>query len=489
MAKTIKQLVVDKLFGAEIKSAVAAETKTLQAAAMSDLLGPEDMTGWRRLSGDVTRDLPAVTQDRMIDISYWTWKSNPLGNWMIEIMVAFVVGNGLKLKSDDPKVQALLDAFWKHPVNNMDLYVEKHVRELGIFGEQCWPKFTGFYSGQVALGYQDPFFIKTVVTDPENCKIKIGVITRGHDFRDGKKYKITLDPEVDEFLSQDARSFRESCGSNECYFFAINNVTNAPRGTGDLFVVSDWLDMYEQFLFDYAEKLMQYNTFIWDLMVKGADPKGIADIQKLLTKKSGSTFGHNEQVELEAKTPDFKANDAAEASRTLRNHILSNKSYPEHWYGGGGNVNMATAMEMGTPVFKMMSSRQKFVSYMLEFVGMDVIREADKRGMLSGVEDTKKKCRVEAPEMVTKDLGKFGTVISQLATALTTQVSGNLISRDTAIKSFSFALELIGLQIDPETEKKAIADDIAADEQRDYKTDPAPKVGKSSSELGADGSE
>jgi hypothetical protein len=437
---------------------------------MSDMIGPVQDIQWRKLTGDVTRDLPSVTQDRMIDISYWLWKTNPLARFIIEIQTAFVVGDGIKLKADDPKVQAVLDDFWTHPINNFELNLEKHVRELGMFGEQCWPKFVGYYSGNVALGYQDPAYIKTVVTDPENCKIIIGVITRGKDFHDGKKYKTALDPLVDEFLSYDAQLFRDSCENKECYFFAINNVTNAPRGTSDLFHRADWLDIYEQFLFDNAEKVSQFNTFIWDLMVKSADKKQIDEIMKTLSKKSGSTFGHNDSVELEAKTPDLKANDTSTQARMQRNHILG--EIPEHWFGGGGDVNKATSMEMGTPVFKMMSSRQRYVCSMFTFLGNDIIREADKRGLLQGVPDDQKKCRAEAPEMVSKDLAKFGTVINQFSASLISMVTNKLLSRETAIKSFAFAVELIGFKIDPEEEGIAIDEEVDSAPEQDYKKKP-----------------
>lgn len=460
---------VRKLIDTAVKQANVA-----LAASMTDTLGRAEDLQWRKLTGDLSRNLPAVTQDRMIEISYWLWKTNPLARFIIEIQTAFIVGDGIKLKAEDPKVQAVIDKFWSHPVHDLTLALEKHVRELGIFGEQCWPKFVGEFSGAVALGYQDPAYIEDVVTDPENCRIKIAVITRTKDFRPGKKYRIVLHPQVEEFLSFYAKEVRDSC-DGDTYFFAVNNVTNAPRGTSDLFHRADWLDVYEQFLFDYAEKISQFNTFIWDLMVDASDQKEIDRVMKLLDKKSGSTFGHNKSVTLEAKTPDLKASESDTAARLFRNHNLG--EYPEHWFGGGGDVNRATAMESGTPIFKMMSSRQLYICYILEFLGNDIIREAADRGFLTGVPKDKLKCSAEAPEMVTKDMTKFGTVISQLAASLVSMVNGEMLSRDTAIKSFAFAMDMIGFQIDPEAEKKAIEEDISADEQRDYKKEPAPGTG------------
>ena len=280
-----REQIAKTFFGSVIESEVMDR---LKAANITD-----EEEGWRRLTGDTERRLNEVTQERMFEICYWLWKNNPLGNWLIEIVTAFVVGSGFIIESDNPEVEKRLNGFWNDPLNDMKIYAEKHVRELGIFGEQCWSKFVSEHSGKVRLGYIDPAQIKKILTDPENVKMKVAVLLRGTAGTPGRKLKTVLPRDAEDVLSETAQKIRKASKDGECYFTSINNVTNDPRGTGDLFVVADWLDAYEQFLYDYAERWPLMNSFIWDLLVEGGDEGDIKDALKTFTKKSGSIYGHN----------------------------------------------------------------------------------------------------------------------------------------------------------------------------------------------------
>jgi hypothetical protein len=50
----------------------------------------------------------------------------------------------------------------------MSLKLPKKVRELSIYGEQCYPTFVNELDGFVRLGYLDPSLIETIVKDPDN---------------------------------------------------------------------------------------------------------------------------------------------------------------------------------------------------------------------------------------------------------------------------------------------------------------------------------
>lgn len=157
-------------------------------------------------------------------------------------------------------------------------------------------------------------------------------------------------------------------------------MTNSPRGRSSYLSVADWLDVYEQFLFDYSDKWPQFNSFVWDMKVEGGDNSAIQEQLKNFSKKSGSVFGHNEKVSLNAITPDLKSADAAEGARLFRNHILGRWGFPEHWFGGGGDVNRATASEMDQPALKIMSQKQLNVKYILEDMCTYVRNQACTRG-------------------------------------------------------------------------------------------------------------
>ncbi len=461
---SIRGWITDKLFGSTIEQKVEEKLKASAVAA-----GSEEK-GWRRLTETPERKLNEVDQDRMIEVSYWLWKNNPLAKWIIEITTAFVTGEGFKIEATEDSVKDTLMAFWNDPVNNMDLYAEKLTREIGIYGELCFPKYTSKHAGMVRLGYVDPAQIKEVKTDPENVKMIIGVILKGRSILDGRKLKTVLPPEAEEMLSPRAQQMRDEYSDGECYFFSINNVTNEPRGTSDLWTVADFLDAYEQFLFDYAEKWTLLNVFVWDMMVKNATADDLDNWIKKFTKKSGSVFAHNENVELKASTPDLKSLEAEAGARLIRNHILGSVGLPEHWFGGGGDVNRATSVEMGTPTFKMLSKRQLLVIHILSYICRDVLITARGKKSLDAT-DEKSSFKIITPELASRDITKFSSAIQQLTASLAQATLNEWIDEQSAVKIFAFALSFIGYELDVEAIQKAVEDEKEKKPYKDYLVD------------------
>lgn len=458
---TWKDRAIERFFGDVIEAKVA---ERLPAAA----LGRAEDEGWRKLTGNSERELVSTTQERMIEIAYWLWETNPMAGWMIDLMVAFVLGEGLPYEADDEDVKQVLDDFWSNPVNRMSIYFPKHVGELGIFGELMFPAITAQQTGRLYLGYIDLAQINQVVTDPENVKMIIGVTLKDTQAGPGRKYKTILPDEAEYVLSASAKALRETFIDGECFYYAINNVTNSPRGRSDLIRVADWLDAYEQFLFDYADKWPLLNSFVWDLKVEGAQPNEIDDHIKKFTKKSGSIYGHNEKITLNAVTPDLNAVDAEAGARMLRNHILGSRSIPEHWYGGGGDVNRATAAEMGGPVLKTLSMRQKIVKHILEDMFTHAIRKARSAGFLRVTDDQAKAFSVVTPELDAKDVSKFSAAVQQVAAALIGAETQGWIDKDTARKIFGVTMGFIGIEIDLNTVAKTLAEKKDKEGYEDY---------------------
>ena len=267
----LKDKLVEVFLGGVIESKVK---ERLKAASFLDSPNVEDMK-WRRLTTNANRELIPTAQDRMIEIAYWLWETNPLAGWLIDITTAFIMAEGLPYETEDDEVRETLDKFWSDPVNRMDLYFPKHISELHIFGELCMPVFIAEQTGRVRLGYVDPGQIESIITDPENVKMQIGVLTKRyvgdiggiHVEVEPKKYRTVLPEEAEYVLSPTARSLRNQFVDGECHYFSINNVTNSPRGRSSLLSVSDWLDAYEQYMFDFADKWPMMNAFVWDILV------------------------------------------------------------------------------------------------------------------------------------------------------------------------------------------------------------------------------
>jgi hypothetical protein len=469
--------------------AQAAATEHLTAATSAATV--EDLK-WRKLTGTADRDLLPIMQDRMIEIAYWLWETNPMAGWLIDITTSFIVAEGLPYEAKNPDVKGVLDGFWNDPMNRLSLYFPKHVDELHIFGELCFPAFTAQQTGRVRLGYIDPAQIKEVVTDPQNVKIVIGILTKSWTGMVGgypvdqeeKAYRTILPEEAEYVLSPTAKQLRAQFKDGECFYFSINNVTNSPRGRSSLLSVADWLDAYEQYLFDYADKWPLQNSFIWDMLVQGGDTNSIQEQLKAFTKKSGSIYGHNEKVTLTAVTPDLKSVDAAAGARMFRNHILGRFGYPEHWYGGGGDVNLATASEMSAPALKMLSRKQLTVKYIMEDMLGFSIRQARAARYLNVTDEEAWQYSVTTPEMGSKDIAKLSTAAQQVATSLVSAELQGWVDKDTARKIWASVVSFTGVDIDLDEVKRALEEQKEQEGYEDYKADKSKQSAVSSQKNG-----
>lgn len=474
----LKKWAAQKLFGSETNTIGKEQPAEKIAAASSSLSAPtlEDVQ-WRKLTGNAERELLPVTQDRMIEIAYWLWETNPLAGWLVDVTTAFILSEGIPYDAKHEDTKAVLDGFWHDPVNRMPLYFPKHVNELQIYGELCLPVFTAKQTGRTRYGYIDPANIDQVITDPDNVRMVIGVLTKGWTgmvggytvTSDPKKYMTILPDDADYLLSPKAKWLREQFTDGECFYWSINNVTNSPRGRSSYLSVADWLDVYEQFLFDYSDKWPQFNSFVWDVKVDGGNDADIKEQLKVFSKKSGSAFGHNEKVTLSAIAPDLKSADAAEGARLFRNHILGRWGFPEHWFGGGGDVNRATASEMDQPALKIMSQKQLNVKYILEDMCTYAIRRArEARYLRVGDEDAK--FSITTPEMGTKDIAKMSTAAQQIGTALVSAEVQGWVDKDTARKIFASVVAFTGVDMDFEEIKNNLEGQDSNKGYEDYKT-------------------
>jgi hypothetical protein len=160
--------VLDKIGAWFLRAAredAAPQARLIEAAGAS-VEADEDQ--WRRLTGDGNRDLMPLTQARMREVARYLWEQNLLGNRLVELPLAYLLAEGVRLDSEDEQGQKALDRFWNDPNNAMDLKLPKKARELALYGEQCYPAFVNEHDGHVRIGYLDPVLIETVVGDPDN---------------------------------------------------------------------------------------------------------------------------------------------------------------------------------------------------------------------------------------------------------------------------------------------------------------------------------
>lgn len=413
-----------------------------------------DEDQWRRLTGNSQRDLTPLTQVRMQKIAHYLWEQNLLGNRLIELPVAYLLAGGVKLSVDDPENQKVLDRFWKDPINEMDLKLPKKVREMAIFGEQVWPAFVNDADGMVRLGYLDPARIETVVKDPDNPEQTIGIVTTKNKRGLARRYRVIINGEEDVFTTR-TQGIRQGFTDGEAFYFPVNDLSSGTRGRSDLLAQADWLDAYDQFMFGEIERYDMLRAFIWDVTLTGATPEKVSQRAKeIAAPKPGSVRVHNAEEAWKAETPDMKAVDTAAGARLFRNHVLGGATMPETWFGGGGDVNRATAAEMNEPTFKIYSMRQRYWKHILESVARYVLLKAHEKNAQGAIDwsDPKWEVVAEFPELSVKDTSKYAAALAQVASACVQAISAKLMTRGYAVKLIGAVAAQLGVETDPEQE-------------------------------------
>lgn len=411
--------------------------------------------GYRSLSGVSRRDLSSLSQGQMQKLAAFLWESNLLANRLIELPVAYLVAEGVRLTCEDAEHQALLDAFWDDPINKMDLRLPTFMRELALFGEQCWPTYVNDINGHVRLGYLDPSLIGRVVMDPGNAAQEIGVETIKDEKGAVRQFRVIVRGEDDELFAAEARALRAGFKSGDAFYFAVNKYAAGRRGRSDLLAQMDWLDAYDEFMFDQLERAAELDAFIWDVKLSGATAEDVkARASDIKRPSRGSVRVHNDQEQWTAQAPSLNAVDRAESARMFRNHALGGATVPEHWYGGGGDVNRAAAGEMGDPFFKVATMRQTTWKHILQELGRYVLYAAARaRGETPDWSDRERwSVAVKFPEMVTRDVAKIAAALQACVVAVSTAITNKLISRETGLAIIAVAARRLEVDIDPADE-------------------------------------
>jgi len=436
------------------ESAQSQEIQTEQTIPLRESAGTnvhEDMTGWTRLSGDTGRDLNPVQRQRMVKMSAWLWQANLIANRLIELPVAYLLAEGVKLVNEDDNYQKLLDRFWRDPINNMDIKLEKKVRELALFGEAFYPAFVNERNGHVRLGYLDPNNVADVLFDPDNPEQPIGVITKKRGTKQiYQKYRIIINGLEDVFTKR-TQQIRQGFTDGDIFYFNINAFCNQGRGHGDLTAQADFLDLYDEFLFGEGERSQALRAFVWDVTLTGADQAEVnRRAAEIKPPAPNSVNVHNDREKWEAQSPSLNSGDTEVIGKLFRNHILSGATMPPHWFADAGDVNRANGESMGEPTLKMLTMRQRHIKHMLHSIATYVIRQYElvHSNREPELDSFAYYTEINFPEITAKDTTKYAAALQQVCSALILMIEATLISEETALQVISTVCGQLGVAFD-----------------------------------------
>lgn len=419
-----------------------------------------DDADYRRLSDVNTKGLNPLTRDRQLEIVYTLFLKNGLAKRILEIRNDFIFGDGFKYTvsgkdlSDEKIQQAkeVIDEFWE--INKMDLRFEKKGFDLSLNGMLILPVFVNSINGQVKLGFIDPKNVEKVVTNSLNVEDIVRIKLKGIGSNNRLRSLDVIR------LNDNAISSNYGLLDGDCFYFAINNVSNQPEGVSDLLGSADWLDMLDQLLFNTLQFVNALSRYFQDVELQGADEKKIEEWKKQNPiSQNLSRFVHNEKVKFNVLSPNINNADPSEIVRLYKNIVLGSQGYPEHWFADGGNTNLATATEQSIPIMRQLKNRQQYIIYILQMMLRFALHKAFNRREgfnLTRDELNRVVINIIAPEFERKDFDKIGAGLKKLGDLLEQAQNQNWLSKETSGRIFRSMVDIIGYDIEEEDETAKI---------------------------------
>lgn len=398
------------------------------STSRSDLVDDPDNVGWTPLTVG-QRELPVYQQDKMFQIAAHLYRRNAIAHRIIEVIKAFVVGEGIVIQAKDPEVDQIIRKFWKDRRNNFRRYLRPRVVSLSLYGESLWPAYVNEVDGSVILGSSYPGIIKDVIPNyRNNFEAEIVKTKEGRDAKnevvpeqDLEVIKVNGDPGDASFLKYDG----------EVFFYTINSPMDNLRGLSDLYSIADWLDVYDQFMFNRAERQAYMNTFLWDITLQGAtqaeiDRKLATMILREKKQRSGRLYIHNEKEARQAISPDMRADDATRDAEAFMQMIMGGTGLSSQAFGDPGGGGRTASGDVNEWVFKTLSDRQfTFRDILLDMFDF-VLDQAELHGELKGKHD--RVMSIFMPKISIRDLQRLTQALRNVGN-FTNQVmkTGNLL--------------------------------------------------------------
>jgi hypothetical protein len=406
---------------------------------------------FRRLTSPQTlRDLNPLMHDRMQQVCFFLAVTTPFGKRIVEIISSYVVGERFKVICEDAQAQAVIDRFWDDDINDMENNCQAYCNELTIFGELCVPVNVNPVDGFVRLGYIDPMVIDTI----EYGKME----TAGGDQEVSFPVNVLLRKEVGQpdpkrlsivRMDEDIHSPTYGYLNGDTFYFSINKAKSASRGISELFSLADWIDVFDQMIFDFADKVRFLNSYVWQYTLDGADKKQTDAFQKEVTQnppRQGGVFVTNEKVKVEAKTPDFKGADMSAGAEMVKKYGLGGAGLPDWFFGDSGSGNRSTAAEMQGPTGKKLTMRQSHQVNCIKRMTTFVLQQAKLHGTLGQNVNTAH--TIEVPELIVRDLSGAANVLTGATQSVAEAEDRGWIQGETAARIFHMLIGQLGTVID-----------------------------------------
>jgi len=388
-----------------------------EAGELAQSLMDEDR-GWRSLISGGMRELTWAQTIDNLNTAVAAYRENPIAFRLVQLQVEHVIGDGVRLSSTDPTIQAELDLWWDHPLNAMEVRQFEFLAALTMDGELFVSRHVNPFDGTSYVRLVPASLIDRIETNPD-------------DLADELRYHQTAQPMTPDTLMRYPSAVQTEgrwWERDQMRHFAVNRPAGVVRGQSDLTPLLPWLRRYRDWLTDRV-RLNKYRTaFLWQVTIKGASAQQILRRQAELAvpPNPGSIIVSNENEVWTAVQPQIRADQVAGDGLALRLMVAAGAGIPLFWLAEAEHTARGTASEMAEPTYKHYRQRQLYFGWCLRTMAADALRS---RGLVDvGVGDI----ACEFPELQ-PDVGlQVGQTMAALGDSLGAAVDRGWVSNADA---------------------------------------------------------
>ncbi len=398
-----------------------------------------DAAGWNQLfpGGIGSHDRDSAEIQGLYEDSLKAWRKNPFAKRYIEAATDYIVGDQIKITSDDENFNKFIAEFWNHPKNLMDLRLESMCEELTRAGDLFVVLFRNEENGMSYIRFVTKDEITKIDTLPNDWETEI------------KYYQKKGMNEVKEWLAP-IQATEET--NAIMLHYAINRPIGALLGESDIASIIPWLLRYSRMLEDRVRLHWAAKLFLWIVTVPTNKVQSTAQKYRK-TPEAGSVIVKDAGEEWEVMTPSLHGADSAHDMKAVRGMIDAGSGFPAHYRGEAGDANLATATAMQAPTERRLLRRQKYFGYILQ----DILYQAYVRAVQIGTwpelqsNDYHKLFNLDIPEISRRDNKDLAVAAHQLSRAMR-EISQHLPKRSRSLSRLVLrnVLKFAGEPVSPE---------------------------------------
>lgn len=314
------------------------------------------------------------------------WRYNPLARRLVGIVSAYVVGQGIAIRSGRKTVDVWLRKWASHPKNNILLEQSEWCDELTRSGELFFALFMDA-SGMVNVRAIPAATIERIEWREGDYRTELRYIQSAPEPGADQPVWHHLDDGAVWIGDGDKRRARPIM-----VHYAVNRPVGAVRGESDLKPILPWLRRYSRWLEDRVVLNAAVRSFIWLVKVPAKMVTAKAEQYRRAPEPGAVMVVDRDSEEWSAVAPNLNARDAQNDGRAIRWMITA--AGPGTGLvdlGEGEDANLATANAMGEQRRRFLRRRQRQFAAMLSDLAITSwnwgVELGVRRGSVIGVDD------------------------------------------------------------------------------------------------------